>query len=51
MQLVGNYTGIIPRDKQLLAGGSFLSHPNKIWLRNAQRNQCPHKQKERKTEG
>lgn len=49
MQLFRNYTKIIPKDKWLLAGGSFLSHSNKIWLSNSQRNQCPHKQKREKT--
>lgn len=48
MQLFRNYTKIIPKDKQLLAGGSFLSHSNKIWPSNSQRNQCPHKQKREK---
>lgn len=32
MQLFRNDTKTIPKDKQLLAGGSFLSHPNKIRL-------------------
>ena len=32
MQLFRNDTKTMPKDEQLLAGGSFLSHPNKIWL-------------------
>lgn len=48
MQLFRNYTKTIPKDKRLLAGGSFLSHSNKIWLSNSQHTQCPHKQKREK---
>lgn len=52
MQLFRNDTKTIPKDKQLLAGGSFLSHPNKIRHSAPRITNAHTKKKERqKTEG